>query len=107
MTTNTDWYYRFQNQGDVVFKHNHFVLRRTPKGVWINDYGTERFVLNDAKKQFACPTEEEAKTSFLARKNRQLGILRAQVRDVERAMSELEKGHIGDRARSRSLYFEE
>jgi len=62
------------------------VLRETPKGVWLEDggaFGGKRFVLRDARKRFACPTQEEALESFRARKQRQLKILQAQVRHVE------------------------
>lgn len=63
------------------------VLKETSKGVWLGStrYG-KRFVLRDSRKRFACPTVAEALTSFLARKKRQLGILRAQQDQVETAI---------------------
>lgn len=76
------------------------VLKVTPKGVWLApDYGRndvfgrskldfsafKRFVLLTAQKRFAQPTKEEALLSFLARKSRQLSILRNQVKDAETA----------------------
>lgn len=54
------------------------VLRSTPKGVWLDVYTVQRFVLKDANKRFACPTEAEAMDSFIARKKAQLRILNAQ-----------------------------
>lgn len=63
------------------------VLRRTKRGVWLDDYGTPHFVLADARKRYACPTIEEAKESFLARKNRQASILRARVRQADDAIA--------------------
>lgn len=65
------------------------VLRHTPKGVWlIAKIGNwrcppERFVLKAARKRYACPTKEEAMVSFLARKERQLSILRHQAKHVK------------------------
>ena len=59
------------------------VVKVTPCGVWL-DVG--RFVKTAARKRFACPTEAEARESFLARKRRQLSILNAQVSRVERAI---------------------
>jgi hypothetical protein len=53
----------------------YLIIRRTPKGAWIDDYGLERFVLLTAHKKFACETPEEALQSFIARKERQLLIL--------------------------------
>jgi hypothetical protein len=54
------------------------VARETPKGVWLAEYGFEKFVLNDARKRFAYPTIELARESFLIRKRRQLGYLSSQ-----------------------------
>lgn len=43
------------------------IVRRTPRGVWVDDYGTDRFVLNDARKRFAYPTENEAVVACMHR----------------------------------------
>lgn len=51
------------------------VLKTTPKGVQI----AGRFCLRDARKRFACPTLHEAIESFVARKDRQIKILSAQL----------------------------
>lgn len=64
------------------------VIKHTPRGVWIiHNYGDRKFILNDSRKRFACETKELAMESFIARKKRQAGILRAQLRNVEKAMS--------------------
>jgi len=67
------------------------VVRKTPKGVWI-DYGDrERFVLcgtTKSKKRFAYPTVKEALAGFLSRKGRQLNILHSQANRVEEAIRE-------------------
>jgi hypothetical protein len=59
------------------------VIKHTPKGVWIG-YGNgileKKFVLRDSRKRYACPTIEEAKESFIARKKCQVGIYRARLR---------------------------
>lgn len=63
------------------------VLKETPCGVWLDDYGTRRFVRSDARKRYACPTIEDAKESFLARKERQASILTARLRQVNEAIA--------------------
>ena len=49
--------------------------RATPKGAWV----CNRFVLLTATKRWACPTEEEALESFMARKRKQIRILSIQL----------------------------
>ena len=59
----------------------------TKQGVWISTgYAAKKFVLRGARKRWACPTKEEAMVSFIARKKRQLGLLRAQARHVEEVL---------------------
>ena len=72
---------------DVVLR-TYKVVKVTPCGVWL-DVG--RFVKTAARKRFACPTEDEARESFLARKKRQLSILYAQTERIERAIRLVEK----------------
>lgn len=64
------------------------VLKTTPRGVWLDDFGRQRFVRQDARKRFACPTRGEALESFRARKKRQLSIMKARVALIERALAE-------------------
>lgn len=73
-----------------VYVHAFPVISRTPKGTWIDYYGARRFVLTTARRQFACPTLDLAKASFIARKNRQVRILKAQIHTVERALADLD-----------------
>lgn len=61
------------------------VIKHTPKGVWLDNYGTKRFVRREAIKRFACPTEEEALESFIARKARQVSILTSQLEQAKKA----------------------
>lgn len=62
------------------------VISHTPKGVWLDEYGTKRFVLASARKRFACPSEPEARASFVARKERQIRILEAQIANAREAL---------------------
>lgn len=66
--------------------HSFIVVKHTPKGVWIEEFGRKRFILSTANKRFALPNKEEAMISFLARKRRQLTILKAQVSHVEQVI---------------------
>lgn len=64
------------------------VIKETPKGVWIETTfsGDRRFVLTGARKQYACPTVEAARQSFMARKKRQIKILKKQLLNAEDAL---------------------
>lgn len=55
------------------------VIKKTAQGVWIDVYGKKRFVLSNTNKKFAAPTIEAARESFIARKNKQVKILKAQL----------------------------
>jgi len=57
----------------------HKVIRRTPKGAWLGD----RFVLLTARKRWATNTEDEAIESFIARKHRQIEILKGKLKRAE------------------------
>ena len=73
------------------------VLKHTPKGVWLDASRSRMwsqfrcFVLRDARKRFACPTIEDAKESFVARKQRQARIYRARLADAEEAICIIEE----------------
>ena len=102
----TEVFYRYTDRrlanfvdewGDATGSHpdvtlrEYTVLSHTAKGTWIAEgYRGRRFVLRGAHRRFACPTVEEAKESFLARKRRQLSILKAQQRHVEDVMAMVE-----------------
>jgi hypothetical protein len=65
------------------------VVRETPKGVWLAvcpPFSDKRFVRTDARRRFACPTVEEAKASFIARKNRQASIYQTRRERAEEAI---------------------
>lgn len=73
------------------------VLKHTKCGVWItvpekiengNPEG-KRFVRNDTKKKFACASIVEAKESFIARKNMQMGYLRGKIENIKECIAKL------------------
>ena len=63
------------------------VVKRTPKGFWIDlGFGSRRFVRSQGTKRYAHETPELAMQSFIARKRRQLQILHAQIEHAEQAL---------------------
>lgn len=70
------------------------VIKHTPKGVWIARYYDKKFILKSAKKQWACPTEEQAKASYVARKKRQIKILSNKLNEVRVFLAQLEQNRI-------------
>ena len=98
MTKTVEYWYRFDSRvwrdydrikNVTITLYRFAVIRHTPRGVWL-DYGIEKdkFVLVNSRKRFACPTLEEAKESFLARKRIQLNILEEQAEGVRRILLE-------------------
>lgn len=82
-----------------VYLTQYLVLKETRKGVWIRDSSHrngrknyQRFVLRGANKRYACPSLEEAKISFIARKRRQISINRARIRQAEAAIEIIKTG---------------
>lgn len=67
------------------------VVKETPRGVWLEMYGTKRFCLKNARKRYACPTQVEAKESFIARKKRQIKILTKQLEHAKLALEMIEE----------------
>lgn len=66
---------------------HHEIKRKTPKGCWIEEYpGRERFILDDARKKWAYPTEELARESFVARKEWQIHHLQRQLEHAQAAL---------------------
>jgi len=75
----------------VVSLETYEILRKTPKGAWVQCFGKDKFVLLAAKKRFACPTKEEALKSFVARKSTQRRILSDKILVAESAIREAKK----------------
>jgi hypothetical protein len=93
----TDWDGDFVSTGSYVkLDLQEFeVIKNTPKGVRINDYSqTGRFISREWNKQWASPTVEETRLSFIARKKRQACILEAQLRQAYAAMELAEQGFV-------------
>lgn len=93
--------YRYVDAQDVVLLEEYRVVRRTPKGCWIQiapGYPKPKlkFVLNDSVKRWAHDTRDDAKTSFLARKRRQLSILRNRITDIEACVLAINEDRIAD-----------
>lgn len=66
------------------------VQHRTKFGVWIltnDEENSLKFVNDHTNKRYACPTKEEALVSFIARKQKQIKILKGQTRDAEEALA--------------------
>lgn len=73
------------------------VIKQTPKGVRIDDYRRSlcphgRFISREWHKQWACPTVEEARLSFIARKKRQISIYQSRLRQAKKALELAEQG---------------
>lgn len=67
------------------------VLKETPRGAWLDfGCGAKRFARIDARKRYACPTFEEAKASFRARKERQIAIYQSRITDAKSALYKME-----------------
>ena len=69
------------------------VVKSTLKGVWIDVWGKKKFILNDARKQWASPSPEKALESYQARKRRQIGILEHQLNRAKIALTLLPELH--------------
>jgi hypothetical protein len=63
------------------------VRKYTPTGVRL--CGLSRFVSTKTHKRFACPTIEEAKISFIARKERQAAIHQGKADQARRAIEQI------------------
>ena len=70
------------------------VLKRTPKGAWLNAWRGKRFVRSEARKQYACATKEAALASFKARKQAQIRIYEARVCSARAALEIVEQGNL-------------
>jgi hypothetical protein len=91
MPEEKEMFYRYEVSPTTIEVHlvleEYPVIRRTPKGVWVDDLVRERFVLLSAVKKFAYPTKEEALESFKARKGRYIRILKNRLERAEAALS--------------------
>ncbi len=71
------------------------VIKVTPRGARIDDYSQGgRFISRDWNKQWASPTIEQARQSFIARKKRQMRILEKQLQRAKEAMHKATMGNL-------------
>lgn len=63
------------------------LIKKTPRGAWIGYLPHKKFVLDNSRKQWACPTIEAAFTSLQARLYRRHNILRTDLELVEIVMT--------------------
>jgi hypothetical protein len=92
-----DWY-RIEDRrysvademGDHAYTRHEVVLLTfnvasyTPKGVWLRQYFSKRWVSYTATRRFACPTVALALESYLARKKKQAAIYQARADNARR-----------------------
>jgi len=73
-----------------VYLHSYDVVKETKCGGWIfvGDE-TKKFVNVNCLKQYASTSTDIAKSGFLARKKRHINILKAQIMQVEDAVSSI------------------
>lgn len=111
----TEYWYRFEDRrvsnydpwedrsygSDLhIYVHRFEVVKTTPKGVQLWVWGRKRFVLRDARRRYACPTLDEARESFIARKERQIGIYEARAANAQEALDYVKRPSlIADRKR--------
>jgi hypothetical protein len=72
----------------AVYLRKYELVKETPKGAWIRlgPFSGKRFVLREARKRFACPTIEEAKESFIARKTAEIRHNQNRINHARRAI---------------------
>ena len=84
---------RVANIGVRVHLREWKLLKETPKGYWIvpewdDSAYHKKWVSNSSKKRFAYPSEEDAMKNFIARKKRQIEILKYKLKDARDALNE-------------------
>lgn len=66
------------------------VAKQTPCGVQLDLGYRRRFVRKDSYRRWACPTEDEALASLLARRRRQASIYEARAKQADRVVAIVE-----------------
>lgn len=83
-----DEFGEYRGEGRTEVSTSKFpVVKTTAKGVWIDFYGTRKFINLSSRKKFACETKEQAMESFKARKASQIKILSAQLEQAKKQLS--------------------
>jgi hypothetical protein len=82
--------------GTKVYIEAYKVASKTKCGVWIYVGSKQRFVNLELTKKFAYPTKEEAISGFIARKKRQIQILRGQLDLAEESIDIVKSSNIDE-----------
>lgn len=78
---------RYSDAVLMLLKFEFPVIKETKCGAWIDEYGHKRFVNLEARKKYACRTEQEALESYHARKKRQVRILEHRLAEARAALT--------------------
>ena len=67
----------------------YYKVQETPKGFWVTSgpYAEMHLVLHGAQKRFAWPTQKEALESLMRRKEREIDLLHARLRDAKKKLA--------------------
>lgn len=89
-------YYRYHDISGGIHLQECPVVKTTRCGVWVKEYdghcAEKKFICNTWAKRYAYPTIEEAKQSFIRRKQRQVAILGSQLKYAKEAIRRAESG---------------
>lgn len=97
MTSPPEYWYRIEELPSYqLYLAQVPVLRHTPKGLWLLTPHGPKFTLLDATKQYAKPTPALAYESYLARRRRNVRILKVQLEHAENFLALAE--HAGEAA---------
>lgn len=92
-TSSIDEWDEVVSTGTKIYLEAYTIISHTPKGFWIRYFLRRRFVLNTARKRFACLTIEDARESYIARKKAQARIYKARLHIAEKILAHVESGH--------------
>lgn len=85
----------YDDYGDTIIHFNSYpIIKYTPCGAWITEYGHERFVNLRGDKQFAYAKKEDALHSLKRRKMRQLSIIEHQVLNAKETIKLIDAGKL-------------
>jgi len=77
-----------------VVEDRYRIIKRTSKGFWIEyDFG-KKFILQNARKHFACDNKKDAVISFLARQDKIIRITQTRIDNASRAIKLICDGKI-------------
>lgn len=77
-------WFRWEGHSDYFCLVRLHVIKITNCGFVLSYYGARKFVLKDAIKKFAHPTEQEAEEAFIKRRTKHVAILEARLEVAKR-----------------------